>query len=204
MYKNILLVSSFLILVSCINTSPTELKFNGSRSIGSVEYTTDLQVSDRQYVTSVLLSVFGETDRGYIEHNVLFRPEYGGGCDRFEVSEINNNWEFPQTACHNGLTDNVVASSNPGRYAMTMKTCEGLINSGSSFNHVMNQVHSNGQVMAPTAASVKKLYGLFYIQQSPTSDVVRALMELSENQSPTDGWKRVLIAVCISPEWQIL
>lgn len=203
MCKNIFLFSFILILVSCVNTAPEKLKFNGGRTIANVEYTADLQVSDRHYVASVLINVFGEADRAYIENSVLFRPEFGGGCDRFEVSEINNSLEFPKTACHNGLSDNVQASSNPGRYAITMKTCEALINSTNSFNYVMSQIHSNESILAASNISVKKAYSLFYVQETPSADVVRALVELAQNQSPDDGWKRILTVVCISPEWQI-
>ncbi len=226
--KILFLVSSCSLLNSgCFQT--TELKFNDQRAAiasGRVpasaveDYSLELPITKRHYVASVFSQVFAiqeiSPDGDLLRNEVFFKKEFGGSCDPYGVSEIivngTTNQEFIHYRCGSGITSDLIATSNPMRYAWTTKACENNIaGRPARFAAAMNQVltgwtpGSTQPQHRPGPDNVKKAYGLFFQGREPDPEEVAALLQLgSTAQSNDDSWKLILISLCINPEWQSL
>lgn len=209
MLPNSIILFSLFVLTSCIQmTGPTDLKFSSSaiRTPASLEYQSELQMSDRQYVESVLLSAFdarGSAEAGPIQQHVYEKVEFGGGCDKYEASELNGNYEFYREYCWTGMKSNSVPSSIPSRYSYTMKICEYLVNSPNRQQAFLAKYLGSATASAPTRANIVKAYGAYYIEVVPSAEIVDALMSLSQSDA-YESWKQINLAICSSPGWQVL
>jgi hypothetical protein len=202
-------VLSLFLLTSCIMNAPTDLQFSSSaiRSPASLEYQSNLQVADRQYVESVIATAFNTantSDGDFLQQLTIQRYEFGGSCDRYEASEINGNIEFPRAQCFTGLSANTQATSNPARYSLTIQICERMINTPDRFNSFMSKIYGTNPIQVPTNATIQKAYGIFFKEEIPTNEVATALKNISPSSTPAETWKNIATALCISPEWQIL
>lgn len=227
--RSVSLLSLFtgFLLSGCFKT--TELRFNDQQAAvasGRVpasvveDYTLVLPISKRHYVASVFSQVFAiqeiSTDGDNLRTEIFFKKEFGGSCDPYGRSEVIVNGattdEFIQARCGSGITADLLATTNPMRYAWTTKACENnIVGRPARFAAAMNQVltgWSPGSVQVqhkPNAENVKKAYGLFFQSREPDEDVVSALIQLGATASNNDeAWKLILISLCVNPEWQSL
>lgn len=214
-YKMILL--SLFLLVSC-QKSGSDLVFEDINNIGTKndrapanlgDVKAELNVADRYYVESVLLQIFSPTsaaDKNKLQVEIIERPEFGGPCDPYEPSETTTAAvEFPRLRCLNGISTVLTSTANPMRFSLTTKTCERLVSETTSFTRAMSKIFGNGPIIAPNASSLSSAYSLFYQDENASSAITTALMDLSKKGSDAnESWRLVLIALCISPGWQVL
>jgi hypothetical protein len=202
-----------------------ELKFNdekAARAAGRVpssiaeDYSVTLPVAKRHYVESVFVQAFAiplnDPDRATLKTAIYDKREFGGGCDRYGVSDTEVNGvivaEFPRAQCSTAILPELESTSNPMRFAWTAKACENMIYSRPArFQGIMTQVLPGWVSGTPTAKpspeSVSRAYGLFFQGRAPEDEVLKALVALGESSSTSDeGWKLILTALCVSPEWQ--
>ncbi len=212
-------------LGGCFKT--TDIKFNdrqaavasGRAPAGDVQdYSLNVQLGKRHYVESVFIQVFsippGDPDLATLKTAIFDKREFGGGCDRYGVSEITVNNaltdEFPRARCSFGILPEMPAATNASRYAWTAKACETFIVTRTArFAAVMNKIHtgwtanSNQPRHRPNAENVKLAYDLFFQGETPDTEVVNALIELGNTAPNVDeAWRLILTALCVSPEWQ--
>jgi hypothetical protein len=194
-------------LTGCLLQPTTALQFKSAiRGPSSITFESQLQVSDRQYVESVLANAFGTagtSQEAYLEQMTLQRHEFGGACDGYEASDLNGNQEFLRARCFSGLRNNTKASANPARFSLTMQACDGLIATPDRFNFFLSKIYGASPVQAPTSATIQKAYGVFFREEAAEAVVVNGLRDMVRGESPTDGWKLIATALCVSPEWQV-
>jgi hypothetical protein len=202
-----------------IQPKPSDLVFDdtvaASRSIASIAsvdmgYSVSPYVADRAYVESTLAQVFDLTGSTTLETGVYQKKEFGGACDRYGANDDGaGNYAIPRAQCYTGIQVVQPSNSNPMRYSYTMKTCEVLVNTASSFNAAMLKVFptwkTTDTLKAADAASITKAYQLFFPADAPSADLLASFQTMSKAATTTsEGWKQVLLTVCVSsPEWQV-
>lgn len=215
--KKIILISLLLpFLHACfLQPKPSDLVFDDSeaqrnyRNLASDDYDVVPYVTTRAYVESTLNQIFGSTGDTTVESAVYQKKEFGGACDRYAPSDTGASaYEFPRSQCYTGITIVQPSNSNPMRYSYTAKICESLVNNATRFTYAMKQIipaYVAGQKLAdPSDASIIKAYQLFFQSESPSAEVVNALKGISSSSTMSDeAWKRILVTLCVSPEWQV-
>lgn len=210
-----LILAMMIVITGCVAEAPAPLVFDNSAAENSVTqgltYTQQLQVADRTYVESVLLTAFdiakGTTLGNTVQTAVYQKAEFGGSCDTYEPGDNGtNNTEFPRERCLNGITTTTPPNSNAMRYSLTMKICDTLINNTTAFTAFMKKIYPpNGTAVEADAAAVAKAYGIFFVEETPSKRVSDALIELSKQSTDKKvGWQLITNTLCISPEWQVL
>jgi hypothetical protein len=194
---------------------------NRSPSSETIDYDSTLIIGSRSYVESVFIQVFninsGSGDAQELKTGIYEQHSLGGACDLYGGSEIPSGasfvHEFPKAACltanSNGITEDMKPGSNAMRYAITMKACHWAVSKTALFNEAMKKIFPNGSGQgswpAPDSNTVTAAYQLFYPLDAPHPEVLDGIMELSEQGSGNlEKWQFVLLAICGSPEWQVL
>lgn|GEM_PF-3153458 len=202
------------LLTNCTPQESGELHFDDSaaRSVATAYLNYDITpyVADRSYVESVFDQVFGTSGNADgVEYSIYRNSVFGGGCDRYAASDTGgSSYEFVRQQCYGGLGVVLPANSNPMRYSYTAKICENLVNGTNTFNFAMKKVLNVSSLPstlpAPSDTTIVGAYQLFFQVDPPTADVISALFELTQGASSTkESWRRILTAVCVSPEWQV-
>jgi hypothetical protein len=215
---------SALVFQSSTNTGATD----PSRGVASVTndsaapVSAAIPVADRAYVSAALLQAFSNGQdttaiQSIINNNIYVSAQFGGGCDHYAASNVASavtgfpgTLEYPAAKCVDATV--LPAYSNPMRYANTATACDSIVNSSvwtTSSGQIMNKIISGlvaGAVYpTPNATTVKKAYAIFFPIDPPSTDVVNALLAVGTNSTnTTDAWKQIVIAICSSPEWQVL
>lgn len=201
----------FFSFISCVSTEKTELSFydeehpyisgNGRTPASEIDYELKLQVGDRRYVESVLSQVFdlSESESTSIRDLIYKKQEFGGACDRYAQSEINGTVEFPRETC-SGLDIVLPATANPMRFAYMTKVCENLVNNSSYLSRAVGNVNQDF-----SETHFLSLYQKFYLEESPSTEVINSFKNLyDEKGTQREGWKLVMLGLCLSPAWQVL
>lgn len=170
----------------------------------AAEYGLQLQMGDNAYVESVLVQAFSngsDESRGKIHTMIYQQTEFGGVCDRYAMSEIDGNPEFPREKCAN--SELTKANSNPGRYAYAIKACEELTTQEASFKNIMDKIFPDGKIEKVNQATFLKAYQIFYLEESPDKAVTNEFIKLSkEVGDPKEAWRVIMMTLCSSPQWQ--
>lgn len=206
---------ALILLVSCVPSEQEQaLVFMAGKpnNVESIEesYPLQLRMADRTYVESVLNQAFDiskETPTALlVEQHTLQRFEFGGSCDLYEASEYEKGKiEFPREQCYVGLGSSTPATSNPMRYSWTIKICEQLVKDIIRFNAIMKKIFPDGANLTPTSQSIEKAYGIFFLEEKPDENSLKALLELSNTvEDVNEKWRLIMLTLCISPEWQVL
>lgn len=224
--KHLLII--FPLIFGC-QIKNTELKFNDdsanklSRTPSSefIDYDSRLILSDRNYVQSVFTQIFnvsaGSADETKLKELIFNQYVFGGGCELYGGSEIRTSTntfvhEYTNIKCamnfNDGITENLQPHSNSMRYAMTMKACDYSVNNSVMMNSAMRKVfpawNPPGSLPLPDTLSISRTYRLFYLNQSPSPELISDLFELASlTNSSLEKWKLIMNTICISPSWQV-
>lgn len=221
MFKKIHFLFIAMSLVSCVpfakkNNSKLDFRTPASsvaETVSLKEYNTELQMSNRSYVESVLLQVFDAQENqamaSYIQTNIFEKAEFGGACDQYAPSYFGSSTEskreFDREKCVNGIGVVQASNSNPMRYSITTKVCEKLISDTDSLNAVRKKIFSDNKWNNPTDEKILLAWSLFNQASSADKDVINALKDIGKVTSSNDeAWKIIILTLCISPEWQVL
>lgn len=214
MIKKLSSLCILVILASCVpvpNLKNSELTFRAPSSISEKQelqaYASEIQMGTRSYIKSVLVDIFDVTNTTFIDTNITNRVEFGGGCEQYEPSDIGNNLtvEFTENRCIGGLQVVQKSTNNPMRYAIMAKVCNNLISTDVTLNAARNKIFTNGQWGTVNRANVRKALELFYPAASFENNLVDGLVEIEASSSSLkEAWQGILVAICVSPEWQVL
>ncbi|MBC7458479.1 MAG: hypothetical protein H7235_09385 [Bdellovibrionaceae bacterium] len=207
--KKFIGLSLVVFLTAC--GAKTELEFSSSSladSLGmNAKYMLKLQVTDREFTTSVIKKAFninsGSTSETWINRDVNTRSEFGGGCDPYRESDLGANIiEFPSESCGR-IVPVVTATNNPMRYGLTMKTCEFVTNQPENMNEIKLKLFGTQAWAAPDAVTIEKAWGLFYPADKINEETNAALKDIGiAAKDSAEAWKLILFTLCSSPGWQ--
>lgn len=190
-------------------TKPVPPKENVSEVINSKEFSSEIQMADRSYVESVLLQVFNAVNTpagAYIQSDIYQKVEFGGACDQYSLSDLGaTTVEFSREQCFTGIGVVQGSNNNPMRYSLTTKVCERLVNDTTRMTVVRDKIFTTKKWEKPDSASVQRAWKLFFPIEDANSRVVTDLLNISKvSSSDEEGWKNIMLTLCISPEWQVL
>lgn len=171
-----------------------------------------LQMGDRRFVSSVLEYVF----KLNAPIEAIYRGrDFGGGCDPYAAAgygsgSSNPTIEFASEFCGR-LTSNQPAIgqvmpsvNNAARYAIVTKTCESLVANDTYLNNALSHLGKTSS-SATSIEAFEKVYQLFYPYKTMSNELKSKTNQLANKFSGVkDKWKIVVLAFCISPEWQAL
>lgn len=172
-------------------------------------FSSEIQMADRSYVESVLLQIFNaaNTTAGtYIQSDIYQKVEFGGACDPYSVSDIGaTTLEFSREQCFTGIGVVQNSNNNPMRYSLTTKVCEKLVNDSTRMDVVRDKIYTTKKWARPDAASIQKAWKLFFPIEDADARVVTELLNVAKvSSTDEEGWKNIMLTLCISPEWQVL
>jgi len=175
-------------------TGPT----NKSASIKSKTYISNNQrmvrYGDRNFVSGTLLSVFGTTSANAIRNFVQNNVEIFGGvcrlyddkvsCDAFAEQRIFLPWTMP-------------------RNGATVQVCEEIMDHQENIYHALKNASIN-PTDPITTVTLKRVYELFFLGEDPPATLLASMMAVAKTSSDTvNGYGNVLLALCVTPEWQV-
>lgn len=209
------LISSVFILSGCLPSKEGKLSFGDivvpkDRKPQSLEYTQNMQLGDRAFVTSVLTQVFdiraGSPIELGIQYGVYKKIEFGGACDHYAISDLSyTQYEFESEFCTNGISIVQRSISNPMRFSHTTKMCEYLITLPETFRAIGKKIYADGLWKEPTKEKIKLAWELFHLLDPIEDDALEALLNIKNATTTNDeAWKVTLLAICSSPTWQAL
>ncbi len=175
-----------------------------------------IRMSDRYYVSSLLLDVFGTNANTAVVNYVKVKMDaFGGGCDQYDKT-VNASNACLNDDCNNvqcngtNVIDKQIGMSSVIRQGWLIRACEDITNVDNAVlytirNVVENQTYVKATVPAPTVEGLIKAYGLFYRTGTPNEAVITALAKVSDTETTSnfDKWRYVLLSLCVTPEWQI-
>jgi len=191
------------------NPTPTPPKETVPEVINSKEFSSEIQMADRSYVESVLLQVFNAANTpagAYIQSDIYQKVEFGGACDQYSLSDLGaTTVEFSREQCFTGIGVVQGSNNNPMRYSLTTKVCERLVLDSARMTVVRDKIFTTKKWEKPDSASVQRAWKLFFPVEDANSGVVNDLLNISKvSSSDEEGWKNIILTLCISPEWQVL
>ena len=184
-----------------------------------IEAKSSTRFGDRYFLESVLLNAFGEsikTNDGDPLHNLIFKRQgvFGGGCDRYETNFEEtgagaNNFRNPEKRqdCFSGNWDtSQIGKSTVIRSGYMVKFCElVIVNNQTAVDYAFNKAQIDPSETKIDSKSLNRLYHLFYPSRSIASGVELKLQKTINHPefSNEENWKLYLLAICVSPGWQI-
>ena len=184
-----------------------------------VEARRAVRFGDRYFVESVLENAFGEsvkTSWGDQSYNLIFKRQgvFGGGCDLYErnyeeTGSAAGNYRLPEKRQNcfdeNRITDQV-GNSTVIRSGYMVKFCEyTLSKNNTARNFAYNKANIDPDSTEINPQNFQRLYQLFYPNRSLASTSQRVLkdMESGTDLAREESWDVLLMALCVSPDWQI-
>lgn len=165
-----------------------------------------LRLGSRRYVESVFKQIFDITseDNSDLRNRVFRNKDFGGACDYYAAALTGNSTgEFNNERCWSGVKPVMQTNYSNNRSAHSINTCERVIKKENLFEKAMSKVTATSSDF--TSQSFIKLYQLFYLLEVPSNSVIEEFKLLFRTQSSRkEGWRSVLMGVCMSPEWQVL
>jgi len=195
-------LSSILILVfltSCqlavpdeegeVETSGATLPFENSAK-------PDIITGDRYFISNKLVQMFGESESGFIYDKIRLAADvFGGACDKVN----------PDEACTGADKGRTYTNSSLIKSARMIQVCEHIIGTSSSFDFFLNKASLNSSSDF-SKENLEALYRVVF----PIKDVNQRFIDILYNQKQTSSlstsehWKIAAMALCQSPEWQVL
>jgi hypothetical protein len=181
----------------------------GSGEVDENKLVTKLQLVERRYVDDILSKFFKledveervDVDEGNL---VITNAAFGGACDPYALARISGVSDYPFEACFGSSTQSTNdLLYSPQRASYSMRACEKYINDNNIFNSAMADF---GGANTPWSSSkFTNVFQKFYTFESPSPDVINKFKTVFDSgDNNTDGWKAVVVGVCISPMWQVL
>lgn len=212
MKNYLLLIFLGLFFCSCMpmpNAENKKLSFRAPNSITEArereDYASELQMAPRTYIVSTLMEAFsakGTPSEAYINTNVGRMIEFGGGCDQYEPSDKGSaTAEYPEQVCYNSIGVVQKSTNNPMRYAIMSKVCETLV--VDRLGDVRNKLFGASWPV-PATNNIGKAWELFYQAEQIDERVAKALIDISKQTSSNEkAWQAIILATCMSPQWQV-
>lgn len=214
MKNYLLLIFLGLFFCSCMplpltNAENKKLSFRAPNSITEArereDYASELQMAPRTYIVSTLMEAFsakGTPSEAYINTNVGRMIEFGGGCDQYEPSDKGSaTAEYPEQVCYNSIGVVQKSTNNPMRYAIMSKVCETLV--VDRLSDVRNKLFGASWPV-PATSNIGQAWELFYQAEQIDERVAKALIDISKQTSSNEkAWQAIILATCMSPQWQV-
>lgn len=220
MFKTTLLAIFLLFVSGCLPMSYKDLKkgdlvIETNRKPGSISdseeiVSAEIRLGDRFYIESVFKSVFGPSydSSSIVTTNIVNQQSvFGGPCDFYERSLLPNSrtLEKPRSNCFdsNWNTEMVIGSTSL-REGWRVRSCELVVkNNPTAVQYVFNRASIDSNNDSLSYEKVNLLYKMFYPVEDLPEAVFQEIYAYDESIERTELWKSVLIAFCVSPEWQV-
>lgn len=191
-----------------VNETPTTL-----------ESQQELRLADRNYVSSVFTNVFGTSSAVTTIVNTYIKDkleDFGGPCDPAKTTVLTST-PLSRICAGNYSNSrmNYMTPSTSIREANRIKACLGALSNdnalrtgiANAFETTVDQINF-GSLAQPNEEAILRISRLFYRGRVLESTVVSALSNLAASaavsQAPLESYRLVFLAICESPEWQIL
>lgn len=223
---SLIFVLSLFLGVSCVpvemqEDEKSEVEFLDQREKeiigGEEEASRNLRMGDRIFVESVFKEVFGDSivsshwDQAY---RLVYSKQgvFGGGCDLYEknweeTGPAANNYRNPdwRNDCFQSFRNNSqVGLSTTVRAGWTIKFCEYTINRNpAAVAHAYNKAGVDPVNSALNMENYKKLHKLFYPLKPIPNRMEQQVGSMSAADDQSESWDMLLLALCVSPDWQI-
>lgn len=166
-----------------------------------------LRVGSRRYTASILNDVFGNIPGSHnnTRQRIFESSIFGGNCDNYSATILGyTSFEFPREYCYGNLPNSVLTPvHSPLRSGWTTYVCERIIYKATDFAHFSSKI--GGITSDWSNSKFEMIYDQFYLDETPSSEVVSKFKDLFDSQSNnSDGWRAVTLGVCVSPEWQVI
>ena len=166
----------------------------------------------RYYLADVFREVFGNPTFSIDTaiKPVLYKPTiFGTACD------VNSSYAAQDCgAILSGTGGDLLLESTTIRQLTKLKACEDILGSNYTIYTAAGLVNGMSTATAPkelTDEMLPEIYALFFRMRSMTpaelkgySAMVKALKAKTPAVTTVDVWRAVLLAVCESPEWEVL
>ena len=190
---------------------PTPVEETKPLASGFKDFSSEIQMSNRSFVESVLLQVFdaeGTSAATYIKTGIYEKIEFGGACDLYSASETIGKPTTPlfdRERCTNSIGVVQIPSNNPMRYSLTEKVCEKLITEVPRLDAVRNKIFTDKKWGEVTNDKVLVAWHLFHQTTDADTATINALKDIRKvTPSNDEAWKFIILGLCMSPEWQVL
>jgi hypothetical protein len=167
----------------------------------------NLRFGDRKYINSVLREIFGEDEECTQASTKLIWENFdtfGGLCDFYNAHDYPS--EFNDTLdCQDSDYNFVYPPESGNMHAARINVCEDITkNKVCLENSIKGDAFSIDDPDSLTLENIKKQYELFYtFQDPPSKELLDQLLKLDETGTPKDRWHSIMLALCLSPAWQI-
>lgn len=168
-----------------------------------------LRLGDRLYVKTTLDDIFGPGVSEITQRLIMTKTaQFGGPCDP-AISDTECSSPVEAFAA-------LVPIAITARESYRTRACEEISSQDSAILHAymqakMPQADSSSGVVPgwPGIADFQLAYDLFYPGRAMPSGVASALLEVTEaakrleRTSPVEGWRYLLLTLCLAPDWQL-
>jgi hypothetical protein len=194
---------------ACTTELPADRDANTDRPLaprvlhGSVE--SRLRMLPREFVASTLESVYGPSAAPAVNGLIRARADqFGGPCDT-NLGDCAQNSQSQLSLIPIGVS---------GRYGYLTRACDVISMSDNAILFAVREALGLpalplASVPSPDAGAIQAAFDLFYQDRTPDAGVLGELAALvaqsvASGHSPLDQWRFLLLALCLSPGWQIL
>lgn len=172
---------------------------------------------NRIMVYNIFKSVFGESQKDvFIEHIAHAAPDFGSGWDlynkrRMSATECNKS-RHPFYVCNNSDQKQKVADisgANALREGRRMSACHLGVDDDQSLQHALQKIEAEATLERPPVPSSENLYRAFQLffrgKPKPGGEVLDSF-RIVHNRfiDKTEGWRQIVLGICLSPHWQAL
>jgi hypothetical protein len=168
-----------------------------------------IQIVNKTYVGSIIMEVFTSTT--FVVPNLVATvdqwvtnrgTQFGSPCDPYS--------SYSGKDCGGSITNSQTPANvddNTLREAFHIQLCENVLGVDQAVGAALQKI-SAVSTTAPTLATVRAAYGLFYRADGPTNDTVSTLMAMdaslaANNEPMLERWRGILLQICESPGWEL-
>jgi hypothetical protein len=184
----------------------------GHPDTGLVIMQSHVVLGDREYLESAFSNVFSQAgvtsgQSGYLANVLLqeFLPQQGSlgrACDPLYDGSIENCYYLIDNA-----NINMSAASSSIREAARIQVCRRLLANDLLLQAMIGQV--SGNQSTPNAQSVTAIIQQYYPAKDSAPSLIDSLLNLDatmakQGESTADRWRLIFLALCESPEWEVL
>lgn len=172
-------------------------------SVDSEKLDVRLRVGGRRYTEGVIRRAFkvNHMQISAVQNKIFQNITFGGGCDFYAAFNSQSlGSEYPMERCFGSAMTSVMKPIySIARSADTIHVCEKLV----GYNDVMTNALGNMNV-AWSESKFVEIYQRYFPFLTPSAELISRFSTLfSEQSNNTDGWRIIMLTMCISPDWQI-
>ena len=181
--------------------SPSPTPGDGSFLIATNSST---RIGNAQYISSVLLDIFGSSISSEIEDSITKRVSaFGSPCGPY------NDYLACDDIDSKSYDNPIYRNSTVAREGWRIKACKQSVISDSAVDNALSHI-GRSVASAPNNTDLKSLYGLFNPGMEPSDAVITKLkavsdkaQTLSASNKNRESWRYVLYTLCLDPIWQM-